>query len=52
MGTDTPDRKNIVLRNHEYVESQRQFGKIPVGDIHLKPHYRFDYPKMLKDYAK
>jgi len=51
MGTDTPDRKNVVLRNYEYVESQRKFGKIPVGDIYLKPHYRFDYPKILKDYV-
>ncbi len=52
MGTDTPDRPNVVLRNHDYVESQRYQGLIPTGNIVLKPNYRFDYPKMLKDYVK
>ncbi len=51
MGTDNDSRPNAVIRNHEYVESQRKYKKIPVGDIVLKPHYRFDYPKILKNYV-
>jgi hypothetical protein len=50
MGTDTPDRKNIVIRNMEYIESQRRIGRIPTGKIYLEPKWRHDYSKMLKDF--
>ncbi|MBC7088732.1 MAG: hypothetical protein H5T96_09760, partial [Tissierellales bacterium] len=43
QGTDTPDRKNIVQRHVEYIEQQRKHGKIPTGDIELKPHAVHDY---------
>lgn len=50
MGTDTPDRQNVVIRNAEHIEYQRKLGKIPTGDIYLKPHWRHDYKKMLNDF--
>lgn len=50
MGTDTPDRKNVVQRNSEYIESLRKQGKIPTGIIQLTPHWRHDYQQMLEKY--
>lgn len=52
MGTDTPDRDSIVVRNARYIEQQRRLGNIPTGEIHLKPHWRHDYVKMLQDFIK
>lgn len=52
MGTDTPDRVDIVRRNHDYIESQRKLGYIPTGDIHLKPKWRADYKKLLENYIR
>lgn len=50
MGTDTNDRPNIIQRHSEHVEGQRQKGLIPTGDIYLKPHWKHDYNKILKEY--
>ena len=50
QGTDTPDRKNIVQRNSEYIESQRRLGKVPIGIIDLIPAWKRDYSQLLKDY--
>lgn len=50
QGTDVPGRKNIVQRNAEYIEQQRRLGNIPIGEVVLKPHWRHDYIKMLKDF--
>lgn len=52
MGTDTPDRLNVVIRNAGYVSEQINKGVFPKGDIYLKPHWRHDYQKMLKDYVR
>lgn len=50
QGTDVPGRKNIVQRNSEYIEQQRKLGNIPTGEIILKPKWRHNYIKMLKDF--
>jgi glycosyltransferase involved in cell wall biosynthesis len=51
MGTDTPDRDNVVIRNAHHVEYMRRIGRIPTGDIFLKPAWRFDYQKLLTNYV-
>lgn len=50
MGTDTPDRPNVIKRHSEHIERLRQEGQIPTGEIVLKPHWKYDYNKMLKEY--
>ena len=51
-GTDIPSRPNVIIRHSAYIESERVAGKIPVGTIHLKPHWKHDYPQMLKNFLK
>ncbi len=50
QGTDTPNKPNIIQRHGEHVESLRKKGKIPTGEIHLKPHWNKNYTQMLKDF--
>ena len=50
MGTDTPDKPNVIQRHSSFVENLRIEGKIPTGDIHLNPHWKSDYRLMLKTY--
>lgn len=50
MGTDTPDRPNVIQRHSLYVENLRQQGLIPTGDVHLNPHWKHDYKQKLKDF--
>lgn len=52
LGTDTPDRDNIVIRNFKYLEDLRRKRMIPTGEIVLNPHWSYDYSQMLKDYVK
>ena len=52
MGTDTPNRKNVVERHREHIESQKNRGNIPVGDIVLEPKWNKDYQKLLNDFIK
>lgn len=52
QGTDTPDRKNIVQRNSEFVEKLRKERKIPVGRINLIPMWKKDYKKELTNFLK
>lgn len=51
MGTDTEDKPNIIQRHSIHIELLRSQGKIPTGEIILKPRWKRDYSKMLKDYA-
>lgn len=51
MGKDDNTRPTIVQRNARYVDEMRRNGKIPTGDIYLKPGWRYDYKKMLEDYV-
>jgi hypothetical protein len=48
LGTDTPDRPNIIQRHSEHIEQLRQQGKIPTGDIVLQPRWNLEYDKLLK----
>jgi glycosyltransferase involved in cell wall biosynthesis len=50
MGTDTPDRPNVIQRHSLYVENLRQQGLIPTGDVHLNPHWKHNYKQKLKDF--
>lgn len=50
LGTDTPDRENVIQRHTKYIEDLRRMGKIPTGDIYLNPHWKSDYSEMLKKY--
>lgn len=50
MGTDTPDRPNIIQRHSQHIEQLRREGKIPIGEIELKPQWRRDYAKDLEDF--
>jgi glycosyltransferase involved in cell wall biosynthesis len=50
MGTDTPNRPNIIERHKMHIEQRRKEGRIPTGTITLNPHWKRDYSLMLKEY--
>jgi len=50
MGTDTPNRKNVVERHKEHIETQKKNGNIPIGDIVLEPKWSRDYQIMLNQF--
>lgn len=50
MGTDTPDRPNVIQRHSLYIENLRQQGLIPTGDVYLQPHWKHDYNVKLKEF--
>lgn len=50
MGRDVEGKPDIIQRNAIFVETMRSKGKIPTGDIHLRPKWRFDYEQILKDF--
>jgi len=50
MGTDSPERPNVIVRHSQYIENERRKGKIPTGEIELKPKWKKDYQKLLNDY--
>lgn len=52
MGTDTPDRPNVVIRNAAHVEFLRKKGLVKTGTIELQPKWNKDYIKMLQDFIK
>ncbi len=52
MGTDSPNRPNILQRHGEHIENLRKQGKIPTGEIILNPHWEHDYEQKLKDYVR
>lgn len=52
MGTDTPDRKNVVERHKEHIERLRQQGKIPEGNVELKPKWNRNYQELLLNFIK
>ena len=49
-GHDKPGKPNVIQRHSLHIENLRLRGKIPTGDVVLKPHWNKDYPQMLKDY--
>lgn len=52
MGTDTPNRANVIQRHSAHVELLRSQGKIPTGVVKLNPHWKNDYQKQLEDYVR
>lgn len=52
LGTDTPDRPNVIERHTKHIEEQRKLGLIPTGDIHLMPNWKYDYKQILIDFIK
>jgi len=52
MGTDTPDRPNIIQRHKEYIEGRRQRNEIPTGEILLNPNWKHDYVNLLHEFVK
>lgn len=52
LGTDTPDRDNIIKRHSEYIEKQVTLGNIPTGNIYLKPRWKRNYVKILEEFNK
>jgi glycosyltransferase involved in cell wall biosynthesis len=51
LGDDKPGQMNVIKRHSDFVESLRRGGKIPTGDIELKPNWKYDYSQMLKDFV-
>lgn len=52
QGHDVPGKPNAIQRHSLHIENLRKQGKIPTGDVILKPHWKKDYKKMLEDYIK
>lgn len=52
LGTDTPDRPNIIQRHSEHIENLRINNKIPTGNITLSPRWKLNYSNLLKEYVK
>lgn len=50
LGTDTPERPNVIQRHSLHIENLRMQGKIPTGEVHLNPHWKHDYKQKLKDF--
>ena len=50
LGTDTPDRDNVIVRHTAHIENLRLQGKIPTGIVYLNPHWKQDYTELLKKY--
>lgn len=43
-------REDIRIRNFKYLEGLRKKGKLPVGDIHLKPKWKYNYIDLVKSH--
>ena len=52
QGTDHDGRPNAVLRHSAHIEQLRRAGRVPTGDIELKPHWNQDYAALLTDYCR
>jgi len=52
MGTDNNDKPNVIERHSSHIEILRRQGKIPTGDVQLKPHWKKDYEVMLKEFTR
>jgi glycosyltransferase involved in cell wall biosynthesis len=50
QGDDLPGKPNVIQRHTLHIEKLKIQGKIPTGDVQLRPHWKKDYPQMLKDY--
>ena len=50
QGHDKPGKPNAIQRHSLHIENLRAQGKIPTGDVILKPHWDKDYKQMLIDF--
>lgn len=50
QGHDVPGKANVIQRHSLHIENLRSVGKIPTGDVVLKPHWNKDYTQLLKDF--
>ena len=50
QGDDLPGKPNVIQRHSLHIDNLRQQGKIPTGDVVLKPHWNKDYKQMLIDF--
>lgn len=48
QGSDVNNTSNIIERNLKYITSLKNEGKIPSGDIYLKPKWRYNYNQLIK----
>lgn len=51
LGTDDASRPDVVKRHSDHIESLRQAGKIPTGDIELRPRWHRDYRGLLETFC-
>ena len=51
-GDDLPGEEDIIKRHSDHIEYLRKRGKIPTGEIVLKPMWFENYSEMLKNYIK
>jgi cellulose synthase/poly-beta-1,6-N-acetylglucosamine synthase-like glycosyltransferase len=51
QGHDKPGKPNVIQRHSAHIDNLRQQGKIPTGDVQLKPNWKHNYEKMLKDFV-
>jgi len=52
LGTDTPERENVIARHKKHIEKLKNLNQIPTGDIELKPKWSKDYKEMLYNFIK
>lgn len=52
MGTDTLGREDVIERHKRYIEKNRMRGKIPTGEIELKPKWNKNYKELLINFNK
>lgn len=50
LGDPVPGRDNAMIRNFKYLEKLRKQGMLPVGNIYLKPQWKHNYVKLLKQF--
>jgi hypothetical protein len=52
QGADTSGKPSALKRHSDFIEKLRKDGKIPTGDIQLRPHWDKDYIGLLNDLNK
>jgi glycosyltransferase involved in cell wall biosynthesis len=50
-GHDKPGKPNVIRRHSLHIDNLKRQGKIPTGDVQLRPHWKKDYKQMLIDHV-
>jgi hypothetical protein len=50
QGNDKNNKENVLIRHKRYIDNLKNAGKIPTGDIELKPKWNVDYNQLLNNY--